>query len=217
MDLGSWDAAMIYYANPCTDEVRDAMSARRLGCIITPAQGNVTFADDGWDVIADNGAFSGRFDPSVWRTWLADQSRRIRFVVVPDVFDPTGGPCHEATVELWQRYGPMVERLGFRPAFVCQVGSTPHTLPDATVFFLGGTTTWKLGATASAITAEANRRGSWVHMGRVNSERRLTAARSMGCDSVDGTFLTFGPDKNLRRLLGWLDRADAQSMLTEVA
>jgi hypothetical protein len=29
-------------------------------------------------------------------------------------------------------------------------------------------------------------------------------AKRMGCDSADGTFLTYGPDVNLPRLLSWL-------------
>ena len=35
--------------------------------------------------------------------------------------------------------------------------------------------------------AEAKRRRKWVHMGRVNSERRIRYAASIGCDSIDGT------------------------------
>ena len=66
---------MIYYANPCTDAVRDEMSAGRLGCIITPAQGNRTFASDGWDVIADNGCFSAKWEPRIWWSWLMEQDR----------------------------------------------------------------------------------------------------------------------------------------------
>lgn len=38
-----------------------------------------------------------------------------------------------------------------------------------------------------------------------------------GCHSVDGTFLTFGPDVNLPRLMSWLDDAEAAPMLTEAA
>ena len=53
------------------------------------------------------------------------------------------------------------------------------------------------------IAKEAKRRGKWVHMGRVNSGRRKAIADLFECDTVDGTFMTFGPDKNLRRLLGW--------------
>ena len=206
---------MIYYANPCTLDVTDAMSAGDLGCIITPNQGNVTFPDE-WDVIADNGCFSGRWEFTRWRSWLIDLPRSVRFVVCPDVFDPDGAPCHEATLDRWREWGPMIERHGFTPAFVCQVGATPDNLPDAPVLFLGGTTEWKLGPIAWDIVAtwSAER---WVHMGRVNSKRRFDIARAMGCDSVDGTYLTFGPDQNLPKLLGWLRSADDTPMLWESA
>lgn len=208
---------MIYYANPSTEQIRDTIADGRLGCIITPHQGNVSFPDE-WDVIADNGCFSNRWTFQHWHDWLLGLHRGVRFAVCPDVFDPTGAPCHEATVERWREYGPMMQRHGFRAAFVCQVGATAETVPwECDAIFLGGTTSWKLGADASAIVAEARRRGVWAHMGRVNSQRRLTAARSMGCDSVDGTYLTFGPDVNLPRLLAWLDDATCRPMLWEGA
>lgn len=40
-------------------------------------------------------------------------------------------------------------------------------------------------------------------MGRVNSERRYRYALAIGCDSADGTYLTFGPDQNLPDVLAW--------------
>lgn len=70
--------------------------------------------------------------------------------------------------------------------------------------FIGGSDGWKLGPHARALTAEAKRRGKWVHMGRVNSLKRFRYAESIGCDSCDGTYLRFGPDKNLPKLLSWV-------------
>lgn len=207
---------MIYYANPSTEAIRDVMASGRLGCIVTPNQGNVTFPDE-WDVIADNGCFGGRWSHDTWFRWVLGLPRTVRFVVAPDVFDPTGGPCHDATLERWHHYGPLLDRHGFTPAFVAQVGTTPDNFPDdAPVAFLGGTTEWKLGPTATAITAQCNRDGRWVHMGRVNSRRRVRAARAMGCDSADGTFLTYGPDVNLPRLLSWMEDQRYAPMLSEV-
>ena len=71
------------------------------------------------------------------------------------------------------------------------------------VLFIGGSTEWKLGPHARALIAEAKARGKWVHMGRVNSRRRFLYADLLGCDSVDGTYLVFGPDVNLPRLINW--------------
>lgn len=69
-------------------------------------------------------------------------------------------------------------------------------------------TEWKEGAVALRLLQEAQSRGKWVHMGRVNSGRRYDYARYIGCDSADGTYLTFGPDINLPKLLSWVDRID---------
>jgi hypothetical protein len=74
--------------------------------------------------------------------------------------------------------------------------------------FIGGSTEFKLGPVARPYAARRSARGKWLHMGRVNSERRFAYARAIGCDSVDGTFLTFGPETNLPRLLTWLRTLD---------
>lgn len=205
---------MIYYANPSTEAIRDEMAVGHLGCIVTPHQGNVTFPDE-WDVIADNGCFSDRWTYRHWLNWLLELPRSIRFAVCPDVFDPSGAPCHDATLERWHHFAPMVARHGFVPAFVCQVGCTADRIPTEGPLFLGGTTEWKLGSDAWAIAAQAREHGQWVHMGRVNSKRRFDTARAMGCHSCDGTFLTYGPDTNLPRLMSWLN--DPAPMLWEAS
>jgi hypothetical protein len=76
---------------------------------------------------------------------------------------------------------------------------------------LGGTTTWKLSTAAARLTAQARRHGLWVHMGRINSRRRLRHAAAIGCHSADGTYLAYGPDKNLPKLLGWLTTVDSNT------
>ncbi len=201
---------MIYYANPCGLAVYDAMLRGDLGCITTPVQGNVTFPAE-IDTIADNGCFSDRWDERSWWSWLIGLPRTIRFAVCPDVYDPNGGECHEATVERWERFATRMKVAGFTPAFVCQVGATPWNLPaDAEVLFLGGTTEWKLGPDAEAITMEWGDT-RWVHMGRVNSLRRLRIAQRWGCRSVDGTYLIKAPDICLPRLLRFLRTVDNEA------
>jgi hypothetical protein len=70
------------------------------------------------------------------------------------------------------------------------------------VLFIGGTQ-WKMSSHAADLVAEAKARGKGTHAGRVNSEQRYLHFLKLGCDSADGTFLTYGPDVNLPRLLAW--------------
>lgn len=78
-----------------------------------------------------------------------------------------------------------------------------QTWDELDALFIGGTTAWKLGRHARTLVREAKLRGKHVHMGRVNSGARWRYAEHIGCDSVDGTYLVFGPDENLPKLLAW--------------
>ena len=194
---------MLYFANPCGPRVVDAMRDNTLGFIDTPAQGNVRPAGVTW--CADNGCFSDKWDEAKWWQFLVDNAAdagTCRFAVAPDVVADAAATMAKATPWL----EPM-HRLGYPVAWVVQDGQENLPMPwdriDAV--FIGGSTEWKLGPTARALVAEAKRRGKWVHMGRVNSRRRFDYARLIGCDSVDGTYLTFGPDQNLPKLLGWVE------------
>lgn len=190
------------------------MSAGHIGCIVTPKQRNPF--NPAWDVIADNGCFSAKWTEGDWLRWLGTVPATVRFAVCPDVYDPTGAPCHDATVDRWHQYAPLIREHGLTPAFVCQMGATPDNVPeDAPVLFIGGSTEFKLGPGADAIAARY-RHDRWLHMGRVNSLKRFRVARSMGCHSADGTFLTFGPDTNLPKLLGWIRDQEQAPMLWEM-
>lgn len=195
---------MLYLATASGPRVRDAMMAEpSLGQLCQPNAGN-RVVGGGVQWAADNGCFSETtpFDPDRWVAWLDRQPRDgCLFAVVPDVVGD-----HTATVDRWELYAMTVRELGFRPAFVLQDGCEPDLIPcDADCVFVGGSTEWKLGPTAARCVRYAKSEGMWVHMGRVNSLRRLRIAADLGCDSVDGTFLAFGPDANLPRLLSWLN------------
>jgi hypothetical protein len=47
-------------------------------------------------------------------------------------------------------------------------------------------------------------------MGRVNSRRRLRIAQAFGCTTCDGTYLAYGADTNLPRLLAWMNKLHAK-------
>ncbi len=73
---------------------------------------------------------------------------------------------------------------------------------------------WKLSPAAKLCVDEARLGGKWVHVGRVNSWRRLELMASWDVDSVDGTYLAFAPDANGRHLSRWLQRLDAERPLS---
>ena len=71
------------------------------------------------------------------------------------------------------------------------------------VLFLG-TTAWNSDRRPPTWHVRPEHVAFGVHCGRVNSLKRLRYAASIGCQSADGTFLAYGPDRNLPVLLGWL-------------
>lgn len=200
---------MMYLANPCAPAVVAAMTSRVIGYIDTPAQRNRRPAGVIW--CADNGCFGkGYPGDAQWLAWLQKNradAETCLFATAPDVVADAA-----ATIERSEPWLPRIRDLGYPAALVAQDGLETIPVPwDAfDVLFLGGSTAWKLGPAARALTAEANRRGKHVHMGRVSSLRRYRYAEAIGCGSVDGTYLTYGPDKNLPRLLGWIRTVDTQ-------
>lgn len=193
----------MFLANPCgRPAVIDAMQAGVIGYIDTPAQGNKR--PDGVAWCADNGCYSDKWNEEKWWQFLVENAHRADtclFAVAPDVV----GDAWRSHMKSYP-WLAKIKALGYPVAYVLQDNAEKHPIPwhDFDVAFVGGTTEWKLGSAARALVAEAKRRGKWVHMGRVNSERRFRYARAIGCDSVDGTYLTFGPDVNLPKLLTWV-------------
>lgn len=227
---------MIYYANPVKAAVAaGAFTGERIGVILTPKQGNkLPAGTQRWT--ADNGCFGkGYPGDAAWIKWLRElpyDRDTCDFATAPDVVGDAA-----ATLERSRPWLPAIREAGYRAAFVGQNGLTVDTAPwgEFDVLFLGGSTEclacdyvrparefgiktcpgchrklteWKLGAEARALTAEARRRGLRVHMGRVNSHKRLAYAEMIGCTSADGTFLTVAPSANLARVHDWFRKLD---------
>jgi hypothetical protein len=162
---------------------------------------------------ADNACFAhpDDFDLDAFLRWISERETvrgTCLFATAPDVVADW-----PATLQRSATAVPMIRALGYPAAVVLQDGATPATMPDADAFFVGGSTTWKTSHAAELCCDEAKRRGLWLHMGRVNTLERLDAAASFGCDSVDGTFIAFGPDINTRRMIRWLRKVNAQVRL----
>lgn len=191
---------MIYLSGGIRPELNHPM----LGWMLTPDVGNVVPPTGYWAY--DNACFKHpddfnfeRFEHDLRRR-MAYAGDRLLFVVTPDKpFDADG------TIARFDEYKVRMRKLGAPIAFVTQNGMQVEDLPwnDFDALFVGGSTEWKFDSESAALIKEAKRRGKWVHVGRVNSLRKLRWAESLGCDSVDGTFLARAPRINWPRMLAW--------------
>lgn len=194
------------YLSGCVRDIRH----QNLGFLFTPRMGNAI--PDGMWWAADNDRYGnpeGYTDEGYLGFLAARDPTNCLFATTPDVVGD-----HVATVALSRPMFARIRALGYKVAFVAQDGWTEETTPwdEFDVLFVGGTNTFKLGPAAKAIRA-AKERGKWVHMGRVNSYRRLRVATVLGCDSADGTYLKFGPDVNEPKLLEWLSAIAREPIL----
>lgn len=198
----------MYLTGNLSDPVRPLLDAGRLGLMNTPK--NAYRIADNWWWAADNGCFGKGYPGDVgWLAWLESftpiQRSRCLFATAPDVVGDSASSLQRSLPWL-----ATIRDLGYPVALVTQDGTTPADIPwsDIDWLFIGGTNAHKLGDEAKTLIAAATLQGKRVHVGRVNSQRRYEAMSALGCDSVDGTYLGFGPDQNLPRLLSWLDRND---------
>lgn len=176
-----------------------------VGHLTSPRTGTAfgTFRRTGLLWAADNDAFSG-FDRTKYLRMLArlraDAPPGLLFVTAPDV---VGDARSTAGLFDWwlDELKPGADECGHLPvALVGQDGMEDLDwdwwLGLADALFLGGGDAWKLSRAAADLARAAKSRGLWVHMGRVNSQRRLRVAYDFGCDSVDGlSFNNFGDTK----------------------
>lgn len=179
-----------------------------------PGMGNQKEIFQFWQFGCDNGRVmmvdgipmtKTDWDAGNWLEWLASLRRyreRCILVAAPDVIGDA-----DATWRLSAPYLPTIRQLGFPAALVAQNGFDPAEVDwDAfDVLFIGGRNDWKFAESGGwATVAEGKKRGKWVHMGRVNSGRRVRACQLSDVDSADGTFLMHGPDVNWPKLQEWL-------------
>jgi hypothetical protein len=127
---------------------------------------------------------------------------------------------HPATWARSRDLLPVIRSLGFPVAFVAQDGfeydHSAWIFDTFDAIFIGGSTQWKLGPDAAQIARSCHDMGKWVHMGRVSSAKRYRYADAeCWCDSVDGTYLTHGPDKNLPNVLAWSRQVATQLTIPE--
>jgi len=190
-----------------------------LGMIVQPKTYREGYLDRAglytW-VAIDNGRFTeaGRrlFKPAEYDCLIQEGLERagdhLLFATAPDVpFD------WKATLRLSRPWLRKIRRMGCPAALCAQEGMTSGSIPwdDFDCLFIGGRDGFKEGSIVRDACPEARIRGKWVHMGRVNSLRRLLIALDFGVDSVDGTYLLHEARKGRAEaaphdVVGWLRR-----------
>ena len=141
--------------------------------------------------ILDNGAYTA-FPARTFERMALDalQCEQCLYVVMPDIVGD-----HLGTVNSFFHWmdrleildGPIQDKL----AFVAQNGCTVETMDDALwdrfgCLFVGGDDEYKEGAEAFRLIEEAKIRGKWVHIGRVNTSRKIVYFHGLA-DSFDGS------------------------------
>lgn len=132
-------------------------------------------------VAADNDCYQGLKRDAFVRMLDAIGGVPLLFIAVPDVVADW-----KATARRFGRWRDRVKQAG--PVALCaQDGLTRPPWDELDCLFIGGSTQWKLSASAHRLVLEAREHGKHTHMGRVNTARRMTLAASWGIDSIDGT------------------------------
>lgn len=178
--------------------------------LLTPAAGNrVGFAvGHGLPWAADNSAFSGfREGPFVRMLDALVGAAYCLWVTAPDVV----GDAAE-TLDLFRAWQPRIAARGLPVALVGQDGLRPEDVPwqNLDALFVGGSTAWKLSTDARRVCAAAKDRGKLVHVGRVNSRKRIREVASWGTvDTIDGSGWSRWPDARIPKGLRWIAEATA--------
>lgn len=198
---------MVYLTGSASDAHRDTLMAAGVGLMTQPDSYGADQVSAWPRWAADNGCFADAWEPKQWARWLATLPQTgCLFAVCPDVVSE-----HAQTLARFAVYSDTVREAGLPLAFVLQEGATTATVPwsEIDAVFVGGSKPWKYSGDVAQLVAEARDRGLWTHMGRVNGGKRIAYAQWIGCQSVDGTFLKYGPDINVPRLLRMLRRLEA--------
>lgn len=202
---------MIYLSGAVRDEL---LSIPNVGFMLTPRMGNGAEAAAKAPFFGmDNGCFTQPhlYDEAAYLDWIAERPGGL-FATAPDVVGDA-----ELTLERSIPVLPMIREAGAPAALVAQDGleELAHLIPwsELDCLFVGGSTDWKLSEESGELMREARARGKHVHVGRVNSLRRMRWSRDNGAHSADGTFVSFAPRQNVERVRGWMDELELEDAL----
>jgi hypothetical protein len=160
---------------------------------------------EGFQYALDNGAFTYfkkglPFDEARYVKMLRTLGREADWVAVPDI---VAGDFE--SLDLSVSWLERTLEMAPRALIPVQDGVTPddvhHFLGPRVGIFIGGdpATNWK-EETAPMWGRLGRERGCWVHMGRVNSARRISICQGAGLQSFDGSGVSQFPDRMIPQL-----------------
>jgi hypothetical protein len=210
------EGGVILLVSGATATLRGLPLDAPVGHLVTPHTGNdiAGIASTGRPWAADNGCFNG-FDQAAFMAMLAQIDRvanvellraglpvhtRPLWVVCPDVVSDA-----YATLELWRYWRHTLKAYGLSAAFVAQDGCEGGYIPWGRMacLFIGGSTEYKESDAVAWLIRRAKAHGKAVHVGRVNTERRVRLFDGLGIDSIDGTQFSRFPNTYIPR---WAER-----------
>jgi len=141
--------------------------------------------------ILDNGAYS-HFDAPVFQR-MAEKALSdplCMFVIMPDIVGDHKGTIRQFihwTVDLGIVQWGDFSKVGFVAQNGCSQETMPDTLWDSIgCLFIGGDDEFKESQDAFSLIEEARIRNKWVHVGRVNTSRKIVYFHGLA-DSFDGS------------------------------
>lgn len=167
---------------------------------------------EGMRYALDNGAWTAfqqgrQFDEKAFGRAVDRLGENADWIVLPDIV--AGGlESLELSLRWLERLRGIPTKLLLAVQNGMELDDVREYLSPAVGIFVGGDTEWKL-ATVNSWGQLARRRHCHLHVGRVNSAKRIALCAAAGVNSVDGTSATRF-SKSLPRLDGALRRADGQ-------
>jgi hypothetical protein len=156
---------------------------------------------------ADNDCFKG-FNREKYEKMieLLPRTNKLKYVTIPDVVGD-----YEETIKLFDKWHPILKNEKLPLAFVLQDDMPISEIPFDKIssIFIGGGTEYKFSEDVVNIVKLAKEKNKWVHMGRVNSAKRITYANKIGCNSIDGTSFSMFPNTYILNALKLLDKLNS--------
>lgn len=180
---------MISYASQTSSRKNLAMLQRHGWRLLISRAGG--WKTHGFRYCLDNGAWHDHthakpFDSNRFQTLIDALGRQADFVIAPDIV--CGGIASLQLSVVW--LAPLLQRTSLVLVPV-QNGMGPQdlvsiVLPNRIGIFIGGDTAWK-ETTMLQWGDFASQKGIYMHVGRVNTARRVKLAQAAGAWSIDGS------------------------------